>query len=231
MSSSRKVVELFYDVVSPYSWLGFEILCRYKTVWNIELQLRPAFLGGVIKESGNSSAALVPNKLLYARSDLKRLSQYFSVLLCFPENFHNAYAKGSLSAMRFLTAVSEKQNSGDVMFERVSRDLEKNITLCISVLCKAGLKAGLSATEVEELLQLSKCQLVKDRLKLTTEEAVKHMAFGFPLIVCHVDGKAETFFGSDRFEVMAHCIGKHRQLGSALQSVTSRQPSGAGLFK
>uniref|UniRef100_A0A8B9K489 Glutathione S-transferase kappa n=1 Tax=Astyanax mexicanus TaxID=7994 RepID=A0A8B9K489_ASTMX len=200
MSSSRKVVELFYDVVSPYSWLGFEILCRYKTVWNIELQLRPAFLGGVIKESGNSSAALVPNKLLYARSDLKRLSQYFSVLLCFPENFHNAYAKGSLSAMRFLTAVSEKQNSGDVMFER-------DITLPASF-SEAGLKAGLSATEVEELLQLSKCQLVKDRLKLTTEEAVKHMAFGFPLIVCHVDGKAETFFGSDRFEVMAHCIGK-----------------------
>uniref|UniRef100_A0A3B1JQP6 Glutathione S-transferase kappa n=1 Tax=Astyanax mexicanus TaxID=7994 RepID=A0A3B1JQP6_ASTMX len=214
MSSSRKVVELFYDVVSPYSWLGFEILCRYKTVWNIELQLRPAFLGGVIKESGNSSAALVPNKLLYARSDLKRLSQYFSVLLCFPENFHNAYAKGSLSAMRFLTAVSEKQNSGDVMIERVSREIwkrmwsaDQDITLPASF-SEAGLKAGLSATEVEELLQLSKCQLVKDRLKLTTEEAVKHMAFGFPLIVCHVDGKAETFFGSDRFEVMAHCIGE-----------------------
>uniref|UniRef100_A0A8B9K550 Glutathione S-transferase kappa n=1 Tax=Astyanax mexicanus TaxID=7994 RepID=A0A8B9K550_ASTMX len=201
MSSSRKVVELFYDVVSPYSWLGFEILCRYKTVWNIELQLRPAFLGGVIKESGNSSAALVPNKLLYARSDLKRLSQYFSVLLCFPENFHNAYAKGSLSAMRFLTAVSEKQNSGDVIMWSADQD----ITLPASF-SEAGLKAGLSATEVEELLQLSKCQLVKDRLKLTTEEAVKHMAFGFPLIVCHVDGKAETFFGSDRFEVMAHCI-------------------------
>jgi glutathione S-transferase kappa 1 len=34
-------------------------------------------------------------------------------------------------------------------------------------------------------------------------------AFGFPLIVCHVDGKPEPFFGSDRFELMAHCIGRH----------------------
>lgn len=24
--ASRKVVELFYDVVSPYSWLGFEVI-------------------------------------------------------------------------------------------------------------------------------------------------------------------------------------------------------------
>lgn len=33
-------------------------------------------------------------------------------------------------------------------------------------------------------------------------------AFGFPLIVCHVNGKPEVFFGSDRFELMAHCIGE-----------------------
>lgn len=33
-------------------------------------------------------------------------------------------------------------------------------------------------------------------------------AFGFPLLVCHVNGKPESFFGSDRFELMAHCIGE-----------------------
>lgn len=79
--TSKKVIELFYDVVSPYSWLGFEVcfhfmwaiivksedwlqlklltsrslfqvMCRYRNVWNIELKLRPAFLGGVMNESG-----------------------------------------------------------------------------------------------------------------------------------------------------------------------------------
>ncbi len=33
-------------------------------------------------------------------------------------------------------------------------------------------------------------------------------AFGFPMLVCHVHGKPEMFFGSDRFELMAHCIGE-----------------------
>ena len=38
--------------------------------------------------------------------------------------------------------------------------------------------------------------------------AVSPQAFGFPMIVCHVNGKPEMFFGSDRFELMAHCIGE-----------------------
>lgn len=168
-----------------------------------------------MKESGNRPPAMIPNKSMYMRSDLDRLAQYFNVPLHFPENpFNVMFDKGSLSAMRFLTAVSEKEKSGDIMLERVSREIwkriwssDQDITLPAS-LSEAGLKAGLSASEVDELLQLSKSHLVKDKLKHTTEEAVKHMAFGFPLTVCHIDGKAEPFFGSDRFEVMAHCIGE-----------------------
>lgn len=38
--------------------------------------------------------------------------------------------------------------------------------------------------------------------------AVSPQAFGFPMVVCHVNGKPEMFFGSDRFELMAHCIGE-----------------------
>ena len=99
------------------------------------------------------------------------------------------------------------------------------------------MKAGISASEVAELLRLSTTKEIKDKLKSTTQEALNHgvseitssyklkiysamfldlpelllffQAFGFPLMVCHVDGKPEVFFGSDRFELMAHCIGRH----------------------
>ena len=32
-------------------------------------------------------------------------------------------------------------------------------------------------------------------------------AFGAPFIVAHVGGEQETFFGSDRFEILAHALG------------------------
>lgn len=216
MSSSKKVLELFYDVVSPYSWLGFEVLCRYRNVWNIDLKLRPAFLGGVMQGSGNKPPGVIPNKFMYMTKDLGRLAKYFSVPLCAPSDpFEAMFEKGSLAAMRFVTAVAERAESdGDAKVEMVSRELwmriwsnDQDITQPAS-LSEAGQKAGLSANEIEELLKLAKSQPIKDKLKSTTQKALEYGAFGFPLIVCHVDGQPEPFFGSDRFELLAHCIGE-----------------------
>jgi len=213
--TSKKVVELFYDVVSPYSWLGFEIMCRYRNVWNIELKLRPAFLGGVMQGSGNKPPGLVPNKFMYMTKDLNRLSQYCDVPIKAPSDpFEAMFKKGSLAAMRFVAAVQEGETGGDRRVEQVSRELwrriwseDKDITLPAS-LSEAAMKAGISANEIEELLKLSTSKQIKDKLKSTTEEALEHGSFGFPMMVCHVDGKPEMFWGNDRFELMAHCIGE-----------------------
>ncbi|XP_072250149.1 glutathione S-transferase kappa 1 [Leuresthes tenuis] len=213
--TSRKVIELFYDVVSPYSWLGFEIMCRYRNVWDIELKLRPSFLGGVMQASGNKPPGLVPNKFLYMVNDLTQLSKYCDVPLQAPSDpFEAMFKKGSLFAMRFVTAVQEREKCGDKQVERVSRELwrriwseDKDITESAS-LTEAAKKAGLSDREIEEVLKLSTSQEIKNKLKNATQDALNYGAFGLPLLVCHVDGKQQMFFGSDRFELMAHCIGE-----------------------
>ncbi|KAK5862133.1 hypothetical protein PBY51_017562 [Eleginops maclovinus] len=213
--TSKKVIELFYDVVSPYSWLGFEVMCRYRNVWNIDLKLRPTFLGGIMQGSGNKPPGLVPNKFLYMTKDLTRLSEYFDVPLRSPSDpFEAMFKKGSLNAMRFVTAVQEKGKGGDEWVERVSRELwrriwneDKDITEPAS-LSEAGMKAGMSESDIKELLELSNSKEIKNKLKSSTQNALDYGAFGFPLVVCHLDGKPEIFFGSDRFELMAHCIGE-----------------------
>ncbi|KAM6910269.1 glutathione S-transferase kappa 1-like [Xenentodon cancila] len=213
--TSKKVVELFYDVVSPYSWLGFEVMCRYRSVWNIDLKLRPAFLGGVMHGSDNKPPGLVPNKMMYMSEELKRLAKYFDVPLQPPSDaFEVMFRKGSLSAMRFVTAVQQREKGGHEQVEQVSRELwrriwseDKDITEPAS-LCEAAAKAGLPDSDIKEALKMYTSPEIKDKLKSTTQEALSHGAFGFPMMVCHVHGKPEMFFGSDRFELMAYCIGE-----------------------
>ncbi|XP_073782284.1 glutathione S-transferase kappa 1-like isoform X2 [Danio rerio] len=210
MSSSRKVVEFFYDVVSPYSWLAFEVLCRYKNVWNIDLKYKPAFLGGVFKGSGNVEPGSVDNKQRYLLADLKLISEYYGVPLNPPPVFN----KETLLEMRFVTAIAEKNQEENVLLEKVSRELWKRAwqnnldNTQPPSLIEAGLQAGLSANEVEELLTNAKSQPIKDKLKSVTQEALEKNAFGLPFIVCHVNGKVEVFFGCDRFELIAHRIGE-----------------------
>ncbi|XP_030043550.1 glutathione S-transferase kappa 1 [Microcaecilia unicolor] len=208
----RKLVELFYDVVSPYSWLGFEVLCRYRSVWNIDVKLRPGFLGGIIKESGNQAPAMVPLKGAYMQLDLPRLANYYQVPLKQPSDFFDAVIKkGSLSAMRFVTALDMVQPE---FVEPVSRELwkriwsrDEDITQTESLLSAAE-KAGLPSEKAEKVLEMISLPEVKKRLKDTTEEALNYGAFGMPAIVAHVKGTPHFYFGSDRFELLAHLLGE-----------------------
>ncbi|XP_036916543.1 glutathione S-transferase kappa 1 isoform X2 [Sturnira hondurensis] len=87
MGPLPRTVELFYDVLSPYSWLGFEILCRYKNLWNIHLQLRPSLIAGIMKDSGNKPPALLSRKAQYLMGDIKLLREHMQVPLQFPKDF------------------------------------------------------------------------------------------------------------------------------------------------
>ncbi|XP_016122267.1 glutathione S-transferase kappa 1-like [Sinocyclocheilus grahami] len=85
MFSSRKIINLFYDVASPYSWLAFEV-CNVFRLWNVNLKFKPTYLGGVIYGSGNKPPGLNPSKLLYMDSDLTLLSEYFGVPMFRPSS-------------------------------------------------------------------------------------------------------------------------------------------------
>uniref|UniRef100_A0A8C2AST3 Uncharacterized protein n=1 Tax=Cyprinus carpio TaxID=7962 RepID=A0A8C2AST3_CYPCA len=197
MFSSGKVVELFYDVSAQdiliyVLILCFTVLCRYRNVWNINLKFKPAFLTG----------------LMYMVSDLKLRSDLSE--------------KDSLNVMCFVTAVAEKGKEGDTL-ERVSRELwtrkwhtHQDITqpasltdMIINSILRCLSSPSHLFNKFEEILTLSKSQLIKDKLKSVKEEALFYLflhCFGFLFIVCHVNGKAKVFVGSDGFELMAYFI-------------------------
>uniref|UniRef100_A0A2K6FNF7 Glutathione S-transferase kappa n=1 Tax=Propithecus coquereli TaxID=379532 RepID=A0A2K6FNF7_PROCO len=213
MGPVPRTLELFYDVLSPYSWLGFEVLCRYQNIWNIKLQLRPSLLGGIMKDSGNKPPAMLPRKGQYLREDIKLLRQHFQVPIEFPKDFFSTILeKGSLSAMRFLTALSLEHPE---MLEKVSREL------WMRVWSRAAEKAGMSAEQAQGILEKISTPKVKNQLKETTEAACKYGAFGLPITVVHVDGQPHMLFGSDRMELLAYLLGE-KWMGPVPPAVNAR---------
>ncbi|XP_016050993.1 PREDICTED: glutathione S-transferase kappa 1 isoform X2 [Miniopterus natalensis] len=225
MGPLPRTLELFYDVLSPYSWLGFEILCRYKNIWNIRLQLRPTLIAGIMKDSGNKPPAMLPRKAKYLTNDIQLLGQHIQVPIQFPKDFFSVILeKGSLSAMRFLTAVNLEQPE---MLEKVSRELwmrvwsrDEDITEPQNILAAAE-KAGMSIEKARALLEKSSTPQVKNQLKETTDAACKYGAFGLPVTVAHLDGQTHMLFGSDRMELLAHLLGE-KWMGPVPPAVSAR---------
>ena len=72
-------VAVHYDVISPYSWLGFEQMLRHQRIWkdeSVKLELKPTFISGIMKASGNKPPGVVPNKMMYMMHDLQRLNKF-----------------------------------------------------------------------------------------------------------------------------------------------------------
>ena len=102
-------VELYFDVVSPYSFLAFAELQRLQEPWRFSLSLHPVFQGAVMASTGNTPPALVPAKRRYMLDmDLPRLARYHRLPLKEPSRFsHLMYH--TLPLMRALTAVALQQ--------------------------------------------------------------------------------------------------------------------------
>jgi len=97
-------ITLYYDCVSPYSWLAFEFLLKYQKAWNYELVLKPVFLGAIMKASENTPPGLIPNKGRWMIKDLHRWSQLYG----FPLKRHPDFGKlmfESIKPMRLVTCV------------------------------------------------------------------------------------------------------------------------------
>ena len=58
-AAKRLVVELYYDVISPYSYFCFEALSRYRQPWDMDLRLKPFNLGAIMKEANNKPPGMV----------------------------------------------------------------------------------------------------------------------------------------------------------------------------
>ncbi|KFO80444.1 Glutathione S-transferase kappa 1, partial [Cuculus canorus] len=189
-----------------------QVLCRYQHIWNIDLCFRPSFLAGIMQATGNKPPGMLPKRGEYMLKDVERMAKYYQVPVKISGGvLQRVIGTGTLAAMRFLTAIDMTQPR---YLEPLSREFwiqfwsqHEDISQPENILAVAQ-RAGLSSEVAQKQLEMISSSAVKNRLKETTEEALKYGAFGMPAVVAHFNGEPHLFFGSDRLELLSSVIGE-----------------------
>uniref|UniRef100_A0AC34F048 Glutathione S-transferase kappa n=1 Tax=Panagrolaimus sp. ES5 TaxID=591445 RepID=A0AC34F048_9BILA len=210
MSKSRSIINFYFDVVSPYSYVGFESLLRYEKQLPAKINFIPFFLGATIVKSGNHANAAVPSKGEYMKHDLEAANRYWGFSMKWPSNFEERIIKqGSVKPQRFLTAV--KLETPEFLVPAAREFASRVWVYDQPIYQEENVKevcSKLSIPDSEKLIELSKSEEIKKEYQRATEEAMKSGAFGAPWIVLKRDGKEDLkFWGSDRLHYICNELG------------------------
>ncbi|KAF8983093.1 Glutathione S-transferase kappa 1 [Entomortierella lignicola] len=205
--TSRSSVICYFDIVSPYSYVGVKLLNRYKAQWkDIDVVLRPIFLHGIMTGSKNEPPATVAAKGAYMFQDLDRITKTAGIPFKFPSQFPVL----TVSTMRLLIAIQKYEPS---KYEQSIEKEEywvndKNVSQK-DVLVNALVPIFGSKSKVEELYEMTSNKEIKQELIDNTQMAVDVGAFGAPTFIVKKAGSNEELmiFGSDRFELMTSLLG------------------------
>jgi len=187
-----KVVEFFFDVGSPTTYLAYTQLPAIAAECDARIDWRPMLLGGVFKATGNSSPVTVPAKGRWMSDDIARWARRYGV----PFSFNPHFPINTLTLMRGAAGLQLRQPG----------DFQRYLGVVFNAMWVAprnlGDPAVLAATLVEGGFDpdafgaLVADPEVKARLVANTEEAVARGVFGAPTFFV---GK-QMFFGQDRLD-------------------------------
>jgi 2-hydroxychromene-2-carboxylate isomerase len=194
----NKTVEFFFDFGSPASYLAWTQLPQIARKAGAQIAWRPMLLGGIFKATGNQSPVMIPSKGAWMLQDLSRFASRYGVTMTFSPNF----PINTLTLMRGAAAYQNDkrfEHYVQTMFEALWMQ-QKNLGKP-EVVAEVLSAAGFDLAEFERLVN---DEAVKERLKNTTEEAVKRGVFGAPTFFVG----SEMHFGQDRLDFVAEALAR-----------------------
>ncbi|KAF9972714.1 Glutathione S-transferase kappa 1 [Actinomortierella ambigua] len=207
--AARSSVTLYFDVVSPYTYVGWNLLKRQRPNWrSVDFAFKPVLLGGIMNATKNTPNIAVPAKGDYMWYEIELLSSVGK----FPYVKPSQFPFKTLSAMRVLLAV--QRNASDKLEACADQQAAwaqgKDVGSTDVIIEQLAPVFGGSKEKVQQLIDLTADQSIKQSLIDNTNEAVKKGAFGGPFWVVRKAGsdKEHILFGSDRLETIAALLGE-----------------------
>ncbi|KAF9375323.1 hypothetical protein BGX21_003817 [Mortierella sp. AD011] len=211
MSAARAKIIFYYDLISPYTFMGKKLLNRYRQQWpDVDIVYKPILLGGIMNSVKNQPLFNFPSKRNHMTADLDRISTLSGVPFKFPENF----PVNTILPMRVLTAL-QKYEATEKYEQCIDKDeyFVHGRNISQPEVIQTALTPILSNSDAKVLsyMQMAGQADIKQAFKENTDEAVARGVFGAPTMIIKKAGEPEDkehlFFGSDRFEVIAAFLG------------------------
>ena len=179
-------IDFYFDIISPYAYIAYKKILKIK---DINLKLKPIFLGGLHNLVGITAPAFNKFKMKNMRNDCELVAKKNNISF----KWNSKFPINSLNIMRGYLCVEDniKEEYLNSFFEaywKEDQDLssENNIKYLIKKL----------KINEHEFFNLIKNQETKDKLKQFTQEAFESEVFGAPTFI--VNNK--VFWGQDRIE-------------------------------
>ena len=190
-----KTLEFFFDYMSPTSFLGWAVVPGVIERTGAELKIRPMFLGGVMKATGNQPPGMVPAKGKYMQQDMARCCKRYGIEIFSNKHFPLMNTRPLTGATIRLEDDQAQQiklmNAG---FKHVWGRTDGGVNTGDEAEFKAAF--GAEGFDADRLWALGIDPETKAMLRANTEEAVARGAFGAPTFFVG----DQMFFGHDRLD-------------------------------
>lgn len=197
--SQDPLVEFFFDVASPYSYLASTQMDGLARRTSATVAWRPFLLGGLFAAVGNQAPALLKPRAAYMGRDLQRWARRYQVPLRWPTRF----PINTVKAQRMLLALREEKGDAEcatlaaaffTAYWADDRDVA-DLDVLTAVADDAGFDGAALAERTQE-------PAIKEALKGATTEAEKRGAFGAPTFFTG----GEMYFGNDRLPLLEDAL-------------------------
>lgn len=191
-------IELIFDFVSPNAYLIWWPLRDLVKRTGAELEITPAFLGGMHKLTGNAPPMLrdaeVKGKNEYASLEMQRFITRHGLTKF---ALHPQFPFNSITLQRMVVAAGQDGRAVQFVEAMLPAVWEQGVDIADpQALSGAVEAAGFDAADLFARIQTDE---VKQILKMNTEDAVERGAFGIPtMFVGAKGGPTEMFFGKER---------------------------------
>lgn len=198
-------LEFFFDISSPWTYLGFENIQPLAARHAVRIDWRPFLVGGVFNTvnptvyAGRENPPPPPKRAYYAK-DLQDWARYTGIRIGSPPVF----PVNSVKVMRGAFLAIERDMLvpyARAMFDAYWGDLQD-----ISkdeVITPILLRLGIEPEAFFAVIANDDC---KARLRANTDELMARGGFGSPTI--YLD-RTEMFFGNDRLPLVEHWLATH----------------------